>query len=369
MLGWRGAVAVASVAVLFAGSAPGVLRGGVVTTARAGAVGPSYKSVGAFVSQRNALIASLRSAPGGAALAGTEQTVTSVQGSLVADQETLASLNQQLASVASQIQSNSAYLATDKAQLAALLRDSYETAVPNALTNALLGGGGFTAAIAIAKSEAQVNGALKQAVMTLYSEQQLLNAEQASLAAKRAQATALENRLNAESMQLMAAVAQQNQLLANAPPQTVSAVGAITNLDNAAAAAALGGKSVGSGPCGNHFDFGQCTWYVATRRCVPWFGNAYQWYAAAAAYGYAEGQIPVRGAIVVFAPYGDGAGSAGHVAYVEAVGPVNGVPAGDFEVSEMNFYANGGGWDQVDFRLIAIGTPGIEGFIYGRAAG
>jgi len=101
---------------------------------------------------------------------------------------------------------------------------------------------------------------------------------------------------------------------------------------------------------------------VATCRCVPWLGNAKDWYSAAAAMGYKEGKLPVAGAIVVFWPGVDGVSSLGHVAYVEAVGPAAGVPAGSFKLSEMNF----AGWNEVDYRVVSDTSGGIEGFIYGN---
>ena len=60
----------------------------------------------------------------------------------------------------------------------------------------------------------------------------------------------------------------------------------------------------------------------------------------------------------------------GHVAYVEAVGPGTGVgslagaaiPGGAFEVSEMNWYGSGGGWNRVDYRIVSDGA--VAGFIY-----
>jgi len=124
---------------------------------------------------------------------------------------------------------------------------------------------------------------------------------------------------------------------------------------------------VGSSSCGNHFAYGECTWYVANRRCVPWSGNANQWYYNAAAYGYREGHTPVPGAIVVFWPGGDGASRVGHVGYVEAVGPANGIPSGEFKLSEMNFSGNGGGWDRVSYRVLPNNSGGIQGFIYDHA--
>ena len=101
------------------------------------------------------------------------------------------------------------------------------------------------------------------------------------------------------------------------------------------------------------FPYGQCTWYVASRRDVTWGGNAWVWYAAAAGIR-PEGHVPVQGAIVVF-----DIGWAGHVAYVEHVNP-----DGSFVISEMNFYSNGGGWGRIDRRTIAAHDWSIIGFIY-----
>lgn len=108
----------------------------------------------------------------------------------------------------------------------------------------------------------------------------------------------------------------------------------------------------GRGP--DTFPFGQCTYYVASRRDVTWGGNAWNWFSAANGVR-PEGRIPVAGAIAVFHT-----GWFGHVAYVESVNP-----DGSFVVSEMNFYANGGGWDRVDHRTItAADFRSVTGFIY-----
>lgn len=101
------------------------------------------------------------------------------------------------------------------------------------------------------------------------------------------------------------------------------------------------------------FPWGQCTYYAATRRNVTWGGNAWVWYAAAAGIR-PEGHVPVEGSLVVF-----GIGWAGHVAYVEHVNP-----DGSFLISEMNYYANGGGWGRVDRRTISPNDDTILGFIY-----
>ncbi len=162
-------------------------------------------------------------------------------------------------------------------------------------------------------------------------------------------AVGAESRLGTQAQQLLAATAQRDVAYASAPAAARGDLSALANtLPQAAATTPTTPAS-----CGNHFAFGECTYYVATQRCVPWYGNAWQWWGAAAAAGYAEGEIATVGAIAVF---GISATSPlGHVAYVEAVG------TGQFEVAEMNF----AGWDQVDYRWVPDGGDGLLGFIYG----
>ena len=100
------------------------------------------------------------------------------------------------------------------------------------------------------------------------------------------------------------------------------------------------------------FTFGECTWYAASRRPVPWTGNAWQWYSNARAMGFAVGQTPEPGAFMVTWE----SVFFGHVAYVEQVNE-----DGSFIVSEMNF----NGWDVIDSRTIKSphDVP-LIGFIY-----
>jgi LysM repeat protein len=106
-------------------------------------------------------------------------------------------------------------------------------------------------------------------------------------------------------------------------------------------------------PLHDGFPFGQCTYYVATRRAVAWSGNAIAWLRAARG-KRPEGHVPIEGAIVVF-----NIGWVGHVAYVEHVNL-----DGTFEISEMNYHADGGGWGRVDYRTISTSDSSIAGFIY-----
>jgi len=104
---------------------------------------------------------------------------------------------------------------------------------------------------------------------------------------------------------------------------------------------------------GNHFPWGYCTYWVASKRYVPWNGNAWQWWANARAYGYPEGPSPRPGAIMV-----TWESSIGHVAYVESV-----APDGTFTVSEMNYRW----WGQVSYRTITpsqLRRIALLGFIY-----
>jgi surface antigen len=98
-----------------------------------------------------------------------------------------------------------------------------------------------------------------------------------------------------------------------------------------------------------HFPWGQCTWYVATLRYVPWNGDAHSWYDAAVAYGFPVGHAPKRGAIMV-----TWEGWWGHVAYVDSVS------GGCWTVTEMNYRGLG----IVDVRSICPGQLPLIGFVY-----
>lgn len=105
------------------------------------------------------------------------------------------------------------------------------------------------------------------------------------------------------------------------------------------------------------FAYGYCTWWVASRRPIPWLGNAWQWWGNARAFGMAEGTTPRPGAIMVMGI--SRSSPQGHVAYVESVHT-----DGSFTVSEMNWWGvPGGGWGRVDYRRVTS-MAGVIGFIY-----
>ena len=109
-------------------------------------------------------------------------------------------------------------------------------------------------------------------------------------------------------------------------PVIPAAVAATTNR-NIAAGASNTGSSFGSfkGGLANTYTWGQCTWYVASRRPVPssW-GNAISWYYNAQRSGFATGSAPRAGAI--------GWERSNHVVYVESVNS-----NGTVNISEMNW--------------------------------
>lgn len=100
----------------------------------------------------------------------------------------------------------------------------------------------------------------------------------------------------------------------------------------------------------NRFPYGWCTWWVASKRYIPWNGNAWQWYGNAKAMGYAVGSVPVPGSIMVTWENG----YYGHVSYVESVS------GNTFTVSEMNYQ----GWGIASTRTITLGSVPLIGFIY-----
>ena len=98
------------------------------------------------------------------------------------------------------------------------------------------------------------------------------------------------------------------------------------------------------------FAYGYCTWYVASRRPVPWTGDAWMWFGGAKAMGFPTGNVPQPGAIMV-----TWESWVGHVAYVEAV-----YSDGSYTVSEMNYQR----WNVIDQRTIKPGDVPLIGFIY-----
>jgi surface antigen len=300
-------------------------------------------------------------------LGQAEQAYVNAQAKLLAAQKQLAALNARLLALSGQVASDEATIGKAKLGLAALTRQSYESTTTASWVAAVLSASTFSQAMDRLAGTSHVAEQVRNLQANLRDKEAAIASEQAEIRTDSAKGTALEEQLAQDSNAFLLLVEQRNNAfqLASGPARAIAAQ--IAQIDQEIAAGnAPPPPRGGSGSCGDNFSFGQCTWYVASRRCIPWSGNARDWYYAAARYGYPEGHTPQVGAAVVFWPGGDGASSVGHVAYVEAVGPAAGVPAGEFKLSEMNFSGNGGGWDRVSYRVLPDYSSGIQGFIYSK---
>ena len=135
---------------------------------------------------------------------------------------------------------------------------------------------------------------------------------------------------------------------AAAGPDGIAAQWVVPNVDGLPAIPATQYQHGGSSNAG--FPWGQCTYYVSTRRKVDWNGDAWLWFRNARGAGRPEGRVPVAGAIVVM--WGSWVG---HVAYVEKVNP-----DGSFLISEMNVRGVG----VLDERTVTVSSIDLIGFIY-----
>ena len=339
-----------------------------VSPSRADTTSANSAQISQLLSQRAALVAQLSALlPGkqsaAADLASAESVFGGAQHQLDIAQAALDKTNAELQAIASQTAADQTVINSAKVELGKAARGAYENNSSNAVVSHVLGSKNLNAAMQQLDGANTVDTQLTNLQKTLADREADLHNQQEKLSLDNAAAQSEANALAGKRNQFLAVVANRDIAFqsANAPVRAIEAQ--IANIDNEIAALESPGGTVNGGsPCGNRFAFGQCTWYVATRRCIPWIGNADQWYYNAAAMGFQEGHQPEVGAVVVFWPGGDGASSVGHVGYVEVVGPASGVPAGEFKLSEMNY----AGWDRVSYRVLPNNSSGIQGFIYGR---
>ena len=325
---------------------------------------PSATPAAGLGAQRAQLVQQLATATAGRdgarrQLLAAQAALTTVERRLAASRAQLALVNARLQALAQQIAGDEQSLTAARAQLGALVRVAYESSGKDGFADAVLSASDFGQAMDRIRTAQSITAQVGDLQGRVASSETSLLRERTELQADGARASALEGSLDEDAGRLMALVAQRDQAVQALSGSARDLASRIATIDDALAPPLPAVSS--SGSCGNHFAFGYCTWYVATRRCIPWLGNAWDWWRAAAAFGYQEGQTPARGAVVV---WGRSATSPiGHVAYVEAVGPDARVPAGSFLVSEMNH----AGWDVVDYRVVRDGAPNILGFIYAKA--
>ena len=346
---------------------------GVTSIPSGQANGSPADSLQARRAQLVAQLAALEPAKNSAAsaLAQAENAFAAQQALVLAAQQRLAALNARLLSLSGQIADDEATIVKAKRQLAALTRQSYESTATDSWVAAVLSATTFNQAMDRLAGTSHVAGQVKDLQANVRTKENTIRSEQSEIQTDVASSLSLEHQLALDSNALLMLVQGRNAALqaASAPARAIAAQ--IAEIDQQLAGGGSSAPNSGSGggssapksgSCGDHFAYGQCTWYVASRRCIPWGGNADEWYYNAPKYGFPEGQTPQVGAVVVFWPGGDGASRVGHVAYVEAVGPSAGVTLGHFKLSEMNF----NGWNRVNYRVLPNNSSGIQGFIYAK---
>jgi surface antigen/peptidoglycan hydrolase CwlO-like protein len=295
-------------------------------------------------------------------LVAAQGQLSTVQKQLTDTRTHLDAVNAQLNTLSQQISADEQVLGGARAQLGALVRVAYETSDKDGFAGAVLSASDFGQAMDRIRNAQDITDRVAELQTRITAKEKSLLDERTALQTQGAEATSLEAQLNEQTGRLVALVGQRDLTYRQLSGPARALASRISAIDDELAPPPPPAPPItSSGTCGNHFAFGYCTYYVATRRCIPWLGNAWDWWAAARSAGYAEGQAPERGAVVVWGR--SGSSPDGHVAYVEAVGPDGGVPDGSFLISEMNYR----GWDQVNYRTVKIGAPGILGFIYGRA--
>lgn len=118
--------------------------------------------------------------------------------------------------------------------------------------------------------------------------------------------------------------------------------------------AGSGAPVVTGGP--HSWPYGVCTYWANQRYhqltgfWVTWLGNAYQWVDGARAAGWNVSSSPHVPSIIVLMPGVQGASGYGHVAVVESA-------SGNIaHTSNMNWYANGGGYGIVSYYDFTAGS-------------
>ncbi|HEY0757166.1 MAG TPA: CHAP domain-containing protein [Ktedonobacteraceae bacterium] len=116
-----------------------------------------------------------------------------------------------------------------------------------------------------------------------------------------------------------------------------------------------GSQLVGNGSNSLVWPLGQCTYWSnyeyhhLTGYWVSWNGNADQWVTGARQAGWNVSQAPHVPAIMVMMPDVQGSSGYGHVAVVESV------TGNTVHTSNMNWWANGGGWNRVSSVDFTVG--------------
>ena len=311
-------------------------------------------------------------------LLAAQDALNQVQGELKANSAYLYTLNGQQADLRGRISNTEHDLAQQRQLIAEITRGQYKTATGDQTIALIFASSNFKEMLGRIMSEITMQRRMSGTARKIKVEQGQLKGMAADLSKKQAQASLLQDQLTQANGKQLVMVADYDQRISTLDAQSQALLGQISSLNaeiairqapppvaiarassvssptSSSSFSSSGGKVNGGGSCGNHFSYGYCTWYVASRRCIPWFGNAWEWYGQAQAYGYPVGQQARVGAVAVWDQRMSGYG---HVGYVESV------QADGFTVSEMNY----NGWNQVDSRFVPYSNPGpLTGFVYAK---
>jgi len=336
----------------------------------------SADTAGSLVAQRQQLQQQVSGLGGDKAralaeLLAAQDALNNVQASLKANSAYLAQLNDQQDQIRGKVSNTEHDLAQQHLLIAEITRGQYKSNTGDKVVQMIFSSQDFNQMLGRVMAQITVQRRMADTARKIKVEQAQLKLMARDLDRKQAQASILQDQLEQENGKELVLVADYDQRVAHIDGQSRALLGQISTLNSelaarqaaaarpvaASASGSFGpgsGKVNGGSSCGNHFSYGYCTWYVANRRCIPWFGNAWEWYGNAQAYGYPVGHEARVGAVAVWDQRMSGYG---HVAYVESV------QGNGFTVSEMNYNA----WGQVNSRFVPYSNPGpLTGFIYAR---
>ena len=314
-------------------------------------------------------------------LLAAQDALNNIQASLRGNAAYLGQLTEQQDSIRGKISNTEHDLTQQRQLIAEITRGQYKNNTGDKVVQMIFSSQDFKQMLGRVMAEITVQRRMADTARKIKVEQSQLKAMSADLEKKQGQAAMLQDQLSQENGKELVLVADYDQRVARIDQSSKNLLSQINNINGeiaarqAAAAVAArvatarasatapapgsfssgAGTVPGGGSVGNHFSFGYCTWYVANRRGIPWFGNAWEWYGNAQAYGYPVGQQARVGAVAVWNQ--SMGGGYGHVGYVESV------QGNGFTVSEMNYNA----WGQVNSRFVPYSNPGpLTGFIYGK---
>ncbi len=305
------------------------------------------------------------------AAAAIQQALAQTQVQLASTQAHLNAVNAEIATTTERLVQVTAQLATDRQHLATVMKSIYEMDDSGAALWSVINASSISDLTRSLIYLQRVNSSMTTLTNAVQADMRTVSDLRAREVTEQAEVVSTMNSLQAlQASQETQEIAYQRQSAAltgqaaSINAQIGAAQAQIVQLQAAQAAAASASSGgwvtrgnalppFNFGPRFDAFPWGQCTWYVASLRDVPWNGDAWAWAGNARAYGYSEGMTPQPEAIVVWGA-GNGYSGYGHVAYVVAVtGPAS------FIVDEANYLGLG----VVNQRQVTS-LNDVEAFIY-----